>query len=507
MNVVQDDVIAALRHHAQVRPLAAALDDGVRLMSYARLDEATSQCASTLRAVGALRVAIYADNGIGWALADLALLRADAVSVPLPLFFSDAQFTHAFSSAGIDHVLVDRRLSLPQALNAADLEPVHLDGIACEFLQLYRLRAAPESASALPEGTRKITYTSGTTGAPKGVCLGVAQQQAVASALAEASRATSASHHLAVLPLATLLENIGGLYAPLLVGATAHLPALSEVGMLGASGFDVTRLLAQMQRTRASSLILVPQLLQALVVAIEHGAAIAATLRFVAVGGARVSPKLIERSRNAGLPVFEGYGLSECASVVALNTPQYSRVGSVGRTLSHVRVELGTDGEVLVRGNGFLGYVGETPRDPDTLIATGDIGAFNDDGTLSLSGRKKSIFVTAFGRNVSPEWVESELCLQPAIAQAAVFGEARPFNVAVIVARTPVSAEVDAAIAAVNRGLPDYARIGRWVSAHAPFSMTNGQLTANGRLRREALAAAYADVLNSFYEEVEEVAS
>jgi long-subunit acyl-CoA synthetase (AMP-forming) len=160
-----------------------------------------------------------------------------------------------------------------------------------------------------------------------------------------------------------------------------------------------------------------------------------------------------------------------------------------------------------VRGNGFLGYVGEAPRDPDTLIATGDIGAFNDDGTLSLRGRKKSIFVTAFGRNVSPEWVESELCLQPAIAQAAVFGEARPFNVAVIVARTPVSAEVDAAIAAVNRGLPDYARIERWVSAQAPFSLTNGQLTANGRLRREALAAAYADVLNTFYEEVEEVAS
>src|SRR5690606_19064653 len=132
----------------------------------------------------------------------------------------------------------------------------------------------------------KITYTSGTTGAPKGVCLGAAAMDEIARALCEASAAHAGDRHLCVLPLPTLLENLGGLYAPLLAGATVCLRTSRDVGLDGAASFDPQRCLALMHETGASTAILVPQLLMALVQAIEHGAAPPPQLRFVAVGGA-----------------------------------------------------------------------------------------------------------------------------------------------------------------------------------------------------------------------------
>jgi long-subunit acyl-CoA synthetase (AMP-forming) len=111
------------------------------------------------------------------------------------------------------------------------------------------------------------------------------------------------------------------------------------------------------------------------------------------------------------------------------------------------------------------------------------------------------MFITAFGRNVAPEWVERELALHPAIRQAAVFGEARPWNVAVIVrgaGATP--AQVDAAVAGANRELPDYARVRAWLEADAPFGLDNDQLTSNGRLRRSQILAAYDARLNELYD-------
>jgi long-subunit acyl-CoA synthetase (AMP-forming) len=111
------------------------------------------------------------------------------------------------------------------------------------------------------------------------------------------------------------------------------------------------------------------------------------------------------------------------------------------------------------------------------------------------------MFITSFGRNVSPEWVEAELCEQPPIAQAAVFGEARPSNVAVIVA-APGAAfdELQAAVNAANRRLPDYARIGDWLAAEQPFTPANGLSTSNGRNRRAAIWTRYRSALDALYD-------
>ena len=204
-----------------------------------------------------------------------------------------------------------------------------------------------------------------------------------------------------------------------------------------------------------------------------------------------MSPALLVRAEAIGVPVFEGYGLSECASVVCVNTPAARRIGTVGRPLAHAAVRLAADGEVEVRGARMLGYLGE-PAPASDWLPTGDLGHF-DDGFLVLHGRKKHQFVTAFGRNVNPEWVETELTQQAPIAQAWVHGEALAANVAVIVARGAErsDADIDAAVAAANAALPDYARVQRWLRADEAFTPHNGLLTANGRLRRAALAERY----------------
>ncbi|MFY7948121.1 MAG: long-chain acyl-CoA synthetase, partial [Gemmatimonas sp.] len=145
-------------------------------------------------------------------------------------------------------------------------------------------------------------------------------------------------------------------------------------------------------------------------------------------------PRLLERAAALDLPVYEGYGLSECASVVCLNRPGAQRPGSVGRVLPHTGVRISADGEVLVTGPRFLGYRGEGPP-PAGPYATGDLGAFDADGFLSLRGRRKAMYITAWGRNVSPEWIESELTQHPAIAQALAWGEGRTQAVALLVPR------------------------------------------------------------------------
>lgn len=464
-----------------------ALRDAAGEWSGARVLAEVEARRAVLDALGAQRVALALDNGADWVVWDLALLASGRVCVPVPGFFSPQQQAHVLDSAGVDTLIGDPAV----AARVEGFAAVADDGAAASAPGASIFRRTPPSVPALPAGTVKITYTSGTTGQPKGVCLDAAAQLAVAHSLAEVSTACGVERHLCVLPLATLLENVGGVYAACLAGACIDLVPQAALGMSGASGFDVACFMQTLNERQPHSLILLPQLLLALVAAVEQGAKRPASLRFAAVGGARVAPGMLRRAEVLGIPAFEGYGLSECASVVCVNTPGARRIGTVGRPLAHAEVRLAADGEVEVRGARMLGYLGE-PAPAGDWLPTGDLGHF-EDGFLVLHGRKKHQFVTAFGRNVNPEWVEAELAAQAPIAQAWVHGEALAANVAVIVPRRAdcSDAEIDAAIAQANAVLPDYARVQRWLRADAPFTPANGLLTANGRLRRAALADRY----------------
>ena len=491
-------IIAALQRHAASDPLKVALQDETSSLTYGELLPEIELLAHQLRAFGPSVLGILADNGKDWVLADLAAHAAGIPSIPLPLFFSAAQIAHVIKTAGIDQVLTDQPERLLAALQQPGLRVAPFYG----SLQRVHLQEVAAGAPFLPAGTKKVTFTSGTTGEPKGVCLSREVMETVAESLGFASAASRDDRHLCLLPLATLLENIGGIFTPLLAGATICLPRLAAVGLSGSSGLDVGRLMAALNEWRASSAIMVPQMLQAMVAAGHAGAVLPRSLRYLAVGGAPVAGRLLENARALGLPVYEGYGLSECGSVVAVNRPGESRAGSVGKPLPHIRINFAGDGEVLIRGTPWHGYLGETgyPHALD-FIASGDLGYLDADGFLFLTGRKKNMFITSFGRNVAPEWVEGELAAHPGIAQVAIFGEARPFNCAVIVPYpgTPAGA-IEAALDQANRQLPDYAQVHRWVPAAEPFTANNGMSTPNGRLRRSAILGRYATQIDALYQ-------
>lgn len=338
---------------------ALALVDGRRTISYGALPALIECEIAWLREGGAERHAVLADNGVPWALADLALHVGEMLSVPLPGSFTPAQLEHALDDAGIDALLTDdeaRASDLLAGWRADGSSPV-------SGLRRFRRQLDPAMRPVAPAGTRKITYTSGSTANPKGVCLAGPALEAIAESVAGATRELAIERHLCILPLATLLENVAGLYAPLLRGATCVVPPSSVTGM-SYGGLDAARLLGTLSREQPNSLILVPELLQVLVVAAERGSPPPSALQFVAVGGARVSRELLARADAAGIPVYEGYGLSECASVVSLNTPAARRAGTVGRPLPHVRVRVDGSGQVHVAGNTMLGYLGDPPRAP-----------------------------------------------------------------------------------------------------------------------------------------------
>jgi long-chain acyl-CoA synthetase len=493
-------LLARIGTHAARRPAATALRWSTGELGYAALLAAVERALTRLAQMQATVIALDLENGPDWVVFDLAALALDLCIVPLPAFFSDAQLRHAITRSGAHAVISDRpdelRARLGDLLEDASQPLPSIEPGPC---LLPVTHAARDGAATIPDGVQKVTFTSGTTGQPKGVPLRWADMRAVTTALADAVGVGSDDVHLALMPLPILLENIGGLYVSLWSGASVRLAAMTELGVRGAAGVDGVALAHALIAAGASTAIFTPQTLQSLVEAIEDGAAARPPLRFAAVGGAPVSPRLLQRAADAGLPVYEGYGLSECSSVVCLNTPQAHRPGSVGRPLPGVDLVVAADGEVVVRSCSFAGYLGDNNPVGSTWH-TGDIGEFDGNGFLYLKGRRRNLFITAFGRNVAPEWVERELALEPAIAQAAVFGDARPFNVAVV---TPApgctSRDVEAAIARVNSGLPDYARVGHWIAADSAFSPRNDMLTGTGRIRRDRVFAHYRDRIESIY--------
>lgn len=477
----------AIRRHAGAGT-PAALDGGQTSWTYPALLAEVERLATVLEQSDVEVLATLLDNGPAWVIADLAARAAGRVHLPLPGFFSAAQIHHAIRAAGADTLLTT--IAAAPAWPGRCLQSVAVGG---NTLGLIGLDTAPVR---LPPGTAKITFTSGTTGTPKGVCLGVDAMDSVAAGLVQASAGLCIGTHLCTLPLPVLLENIAGVMAPLLAGATCVVPPLTEVGLSGSSRFDVARFHAAVVRHTPHSMILLPQMLRAWVAWLHASARRAPPgLALVAVGGAPVGAALIGAARALGIPACEGYGLSEGASVQTLNLPGADLPGSVGRALPHAKVRVSEEGEIEIGGKLFLGYLGTDVTTPEWW-PTGDLGAVDADGYVHIRGRRKHVLVTGFGRNVSPEWVETALQASPAIAQAVVLGDGRAALGAVIWAHAEASdTAIDAAVTAANSTLPDYAHIERWVRARAAFGLESGLATANGRPQRSAIEVLHADAL------------
>lgn len=481
----QAPLIKRLQHHAQQQPEQIALADSSRSLTYAQLYDEVSRLHAEFNQRVAPRVALALANSVEWVVTDLALLAASlsqpTVCIPIPSFFSAEQKQRLLQDSGAN-LLVDD------------------DG--------YHALQLQQDPPKLPLGTVKITYTSGSTGDPKGVCLSAENLQRTIEALDQRIGHLPVSRHLSLMPLAVLLENIAGVYLSLWRGYQVDLRATEELGIIGASELDLPRFFQQLNHLKPHSLITTPGLVKALIYGIQSQQLQAEQLQLVAVGGARLLPELEHLAQQLQLPLVQGYGLSEFGSVVCFNAPirvagNYSfdptAIGTVGRPLAHAEVRL-HQGEVIVSGNAMLGYLNDPSSWYQKTIRTGDWGQFDRHGRLIILGRKKHIIVTEFGRNVDPEWLEAELTQLPGIQQAAVFGsEEWPLTALLVLhpEQALSDAQITAAITGLNQRLPDYARLQKWHRAHSEFSLNNQQLTGTGRLRRAAIAAAYNDYLSA----------
>ncbi|PKG36198.1 MULTISPECIES: AMP-binding protein [Psychrobacter] len=537
-------IYTAICEHARQSPMQVAIqtidNDKTISLTYGQLQRTLSVLHETLDIWQGKRVALYTHNDIDWIILDLALSTVGAVVVPIPLFFSASQIAHLLQDAQIETVYVGASLTMPIIDNMdhwviADTpetkaikseQATHIKGSFYQLTDTIIDPSLTSQNSSTANDFCKVTYTSGSTGMPKGVCLGqdtlMRIVESLSGALAdtlkndaantsEVTETTSKFSHLSVLPFATLLENVAGVYVSLYMGRTLVTGHIDQFGLLSNQAFDAKRLMTTVQTYNIASVILLPQMLKAIC---EYMAANGKTksstnaalpsLKFMAVGGGKVSPKLLQDANTLNLPVYEGYGLSECGSVVSLNTPKAKRAGSVGKPMPHASVSIADSGEVMVKGNAMQGYLNHDNSNEDNgIIATGDIGHLDDDGYLYITGRRKNVLISSFGRNISPEWVEAQLSTQPIIYQVAVLGDGEPHLSAVIVANpnatsadnSDLQSAIKQALNIVNQTLPDYARIKQWHLAELPFSTDNGLLTDNGKLRRLQILETYKSAL------------
>lgn len=455
----------------------------------AELVQRTGQQQALMHALDVRVLATLGDNSPEWVVSDLAALLADRVHVPLPGFFSQAQRQAVIQACGADTLAV-----AAHAYDAGDWPGFALVQITHDGWHWLKRHVAPV---AIHPGTHKITFTSGSTGQPKGVCLSGKSMLDVAASVASATAPLGLRRHLNALPFPVLLENVAGLYAALLQGTQAFCLPPEAIGLQGASGFDPVRFHRALHLHDIDSVILLPQMLKHYVTWLQQqGAHAPPSLRYVAVGGAPVGQEWLRQAHELGVPAYEGYGLSEGGSVQTVNLPGACRFGSVGKALPHTRLKRAVDGEILISGTTCLGYLGQ-PAQADQWLPTGDLGLIDDDGYVYLRGRKKNVLITGYGRNVSPEWVETHLHDQPEIAVAVVLGDGQPALAAVVWPRHQAltDQQIQHAIDRANEPLPLYARIGHWCRATHAYLPESGVCTSNGRPVRAAISALYNETL------------
>jgi len=252
-------------------------------------------------------------------------------------------------------------------------------------------------------------------------------------------------------------------------------------------------------------------------------------LRFTISGGAPLAKEVGEFFDIVGLPILQGYGLTESSPVIAVNTLAHNRIGSVGKLAAGVEVLIAPDGEILARGpNIMLGYWQQPEAtaeavDDDGWLHTGDVGYMDGDGYLYITDRKKDIIVTSGGKNVAPQPIEGKLGATPYIQQVVVVGDKYPYLTALIVpnfenietalaelgfaglSRPEMTAHreterlVGEAVNAVNRELAVHERLRRFSLLAREFSLEEGELTPTMKVRRRVVAERYRDQIGRMY--------
>jgi len=534
------------------------------------------------------RVGLFAANRPEWHIADFAILGLGAADVPI--YFNEApeRVVYILNHSGAEVVFVagemqtrrllecrERLRSVKHIICAAAPPGLGDDLLRYETLAAasgdaavaeYRLRSSHVSASQLAT----IIYTSGTTGEPKGVMLTHSNFSSNEEASASGYEMTPSDAAVSFLPLSHVYERVIA-YAYLFRGVpvayveqmdglpqalldfrptlSAAVPRVFEKTYANVmeKGHQTTGLkrrlfdwamdtARQSARWRAYgekaplALRLRWRLADRVVYSkIREG--VGGRIRAFISGGGPLSRELAEFFWAVGVPVYQGYGLTEASPVVSTNYPAANKVGSVGRPIRDVEVRIAVDGEIYVRGpcvmQGYYQKPDETREvlSPDGWLATGDIGHLDADGYLYVTDRKKDLFKTAAGKMVAPQPIENLLKSSPLILNAALVGDKRKFIAALIVpnfanveaaarkqgrafaSRTELAADPwvhDLVAAEIHRlcsHLAQYETIKRFALLDHDFTFDGGQLTYTLKLKRRVIAERYADVIEGLYQE------
>lgn len=471
----QSKLLAIISRHPPERVVLSD-DQNIRL-TMAEMLQAIQDVIREFRKHEISGLAVLMDNSPAQVIVSLAALEEGIWILPIPPFFTQSQTHNALSQAGCSNLLTEYGAQPSQNCAHISVAGRQLLLSSTDLYQQDRTR----------KGTALVTFTSGSTGAPKGLCLSEQHILATVAAVSHSMNSLGIRKHMSVLPLSVLLESVAGVYAGLYSGVECVVPTLGRIGMAAKPAPDFVRLMSHLLQHRINSCILVPELLNGLVQLQSEQTQDISCLRFIAVGGGRVDPELLKSAKHLALPVYEGYGLSEAGSVVSLNVPGQRIQGSAGRLLSHQGVNVSSNGEILLSKPAFLGYCGSL-QEPEVPFPTGDIGHVDSDGYLWIQGRQKNMLITSMGRNVSPEWVESSLTTNGMIKQAFVYGDGQLKLSALIVSDHP--SQLATFIDEVNCSLPDYAQIAHW-QVVAPFTIDDETLTGTGKLCRHVIASRY----------------
>jgi long-chain acyl-CoA synthetase len=491
------------------------------------------------------RVAIGLRNGVAWVALDLAALAARLVVVPLYVDDNADNQAYCVADSGARLVVVETS-RMAGALARAGLDPARIvclrpdEGASHRAVEDFLPRdAAPfavEPAEAATLAT--ICYTSGTGGRPKGVMLSHGNILANVAGCRATGMGRSDDEFLSFLPLSHMFERTGGYYLPLALGASVTFArGIAQLADDFASRrptavFAVPRVFEKFaERIRAAvagswwkralldrcvdagcrvelggarvlDRLLVPALRA--VVARPILARFGGRLRLAVVGGAAMDPALARLFIGLGLPVLQGYGMTEASPVVSVNRLDDNDPETVGRPLENVEVRLSAQGEIQVRGPSvMLGYW----RNPeasaralaaDGWLSTGDLGELRD-GRLSIRGRLKDVLVLSNGEKLPPQDVELAILGDGAFEQLMLVGEGRPFLTLLAVTK---EADEKALVRRANERLkafPRYVRVRRAIVAPEPWTVENGLLTPTLKIRRDAVLKRFAGEIDAVY--------
>jgi long-chain acyl-CoA synthetase len=528
--------------------LVAFREEGAETLSYRELAGRVRLLAHGLRGVGVERgdhVAIVCGNRPEWVAACLAVISAGAVVVPVDVQIGDDALGHVLVDSGAGHVFTtaDQAVRLE---NLGDVAPTRLilldvgeeDGRSWRCLPAGGDDNLPELQA---DDGAALFYTSGTTGAPKGVPLSHANLAFQIDGLLGAEIVSEEDRVLLPLPLHHVYPFVMGMLTPLAAG----LPIILPQSLTG------PQLVRALREGEATLIVGVPRLYGALYSGIEErmgaGGRLAAALfrngvglfagvrrltglnvgrialwplrrRFgprlgvLASGGAALDPDLASRLEGMGWRVAIGYGLTETSPLLTLNPPDGKKLGSVGRPVPGVEIAIdpsavseggdtsGTshqDGEILARGpNVFCGYRNRPEETgkvfQDGWFRTGDLGYFDNDGYLYVTGRASTLIVTPGGKNVQPEAVEGAYREHPLIREIGVLQRDGRLVAVIVPEPEEIPADHDTsdamrgAIEECSRRLPSYQRISDYAISREPL-----EYTRLGKLRRHVLEERY----------------